>query len=139
MAARALARNNSASAISDHVSVPQLHVLLGERHVLPGGVAPGGPARFHVKHECHQPKGLRLVGQQLCDELPEKQGLLGQVAAGGVGSAGVGPAFREGRVDGVQHRAEPARQLLALGNPKRNPGLVDLVLGTHQALAHGRR
>ncbi len=81
---------------------------------------------------------LGLVGHQLRDDSAEEQGFSGELAASCVGAGWIGPALRIGRVDCVEDRVEPSRELVALGHPERNASLPDLVLRADQTLAHRR-
>ena len=89
-------------------------ILLGKRHVLAIGIAPRATSGFRVKHQGEQTQRFRFLRQQLGHQPRQKQGFLGEVAADDIGPARIGPTFREGGVDGVQHRVEPAGKLLAL-------------------------
>ena len=91
-----------------------------------------------MKHEGKQSQSLGLRRQQLGHKTAQEHRFLGEIAAGHIGPARVGPAFREGGVDRVQHSAEPAGKLLALRDGKGNPRLPDLGLGPHEPLAHSR-
>jgi hypothetical protein len=116
-----------------------MSVLLGQRHVVAAGCAPGTTARVRMQHQRKQAERLRLLRQQLGDEPRQVQGFVGEIAAGDIGAAGIGPAFAEGGVDGVEHGVEPAGKLGALRHGEWNPGLADLVLRAHEPLAHCRR
>ncbi len=121
----------------DHLRVPLRWILLSERHVLASGVAPGGSSCFGVQHQREQTQSFCFLRQQLDDESCEKDRFVGQVATNRVGTARVGPPFREARIDRLQYGVESMRQLFALGNRERNPCLLDLLLRPRQALAHG--
>ena len=93
-----------------------------------------------MQHQRQQAERFRLVRQQRGDQPAEPDRFLGEIAAAGLGAGGIGPAFGEGGVDGLEHGVEPLAQIGALGHAERNAGLADLVLGAHQPLAHrGRR
>ena len=96
--------------LGDHRGVPEPRVLPAERHVGAVGVAAGRPARLGVQHQREEAERLGRLRQQAGDEAREVDRLAGQVAAGGVGAVGVGPALGEGGVDRLEHRVEPRRR-----------------------------
>ena len=124
-----LARRSKASASFDHRPVPARRILTGQRYelavVAPSRAAPG----LRVEHECEQAQRLRFLGQQLRQQPGQEHGFFGQITAGDIGPAGVGPTFPERSVDRIQHGGEPIGQLCALRDAERNSGLPDLVCG----------
>jgi hypothetical protein len=128
-----------ALGLAQHACVPATGVLVGQRHIAASGIAPRGAAGMAVQHQRQQAQGLGLIRQQAGQQAAQPQGLVGQVAALGVGAGGVGPAFGIAGVDGVEHRAQARRQVGQRRHRKRDAGLADARLGPHQALAHGGR
>ena len=59
-----------------------------------------------------------------------------EVATNRVCPARIGPAFGKAGVDRGENGVDSMRQLFALGNGERDAGLLNLLLGTRQALAH---
>ena len=106
-----LAASSSASASAIRSVSHSAGVLLGERHVVAGGAAPGAAPRFGVEHQREQPERLGLVRHQRHHEPPEPDRLLAEIAAARFGAGGIGPAFGEGGVDRLQHRVEPLAQI----------------------------
>ena len=73
---------------------------------------PDADALARVETELRRMPPLVFAG-----EARRLKALLGEVAAARLGACRVGPAFREGRVDGFEHRVETRREVARRGHP----------------------
>ena len=128
-------RGGGVLLLQDHLRIPSRRILLGEGDVF----AMRCDARndgLPREASREQAESFGLFGEQFGGEPREKNYFLGEIAAGDIGAAGVGPAFGEGGVDCVEHGFEALGKLLALGNVEGNAGLADFVFRANEPLAH---
>ena len=87
--------------------------------------------RVVQEHQGEQPVRLGLVGHQLGQCASEPNRLAGEVASPAV-------ALVEDQVDDGQHRRQPVRKQMVGRDAKGDAGGLDLALGPHEPLGHGR-
>ena len=120
-----------------HGRNPAGRVLLGQRHEAAGRIPPGRVARGGQEHQRQQPPCLRRI-RQLCHQQPGQEHRLGHQSK----PPPIGPILPPGgirRIDRFQHRPQPLRHHVGLGQLEADAGRPDLRLGAGQALAHGGR
>jgi hypothetical protein len=113
------------------VRVPERAVLVLQRDERTGSVLPGRRARMVQEHERQQSAYLGLGRHQVNQEPAQPKGLSGQQILPRV-------ALVEDQVDHREHPGQPLVQLLRRGNPVRDTGVADLLLGPGDALGSGR-
>src|ERR1700710_1520673 len=91
-----------------------------------------------MQQEREKAERLGLLRQQLRHQPGQVQCFGGEVAMRRVGAGRVAPAFGEGGVDRLEHGVETADEVLAPRYGESDARGTDLVLGTHEALAHRR-
>jgi hypothetical protein len=119
--------------VGDLRRVPQRAILIGEQDEVPAA-KPRAAAGVEQQHHRQQAVDLRLVGHQLCERPSEPDRLGRQLAAGGWRRI----SLVEDQVDDREHGGEPIGQQVVGRHPERDPGGLDLALGPHQPLSHGR-
>ena len=111
-------------------SVPKRAILIVEQDEV--AIA---KARFAAgvvqKHQREQALRLGLVGHQLDQRASEADCLRRKVTAAAV-------ALVEDQVDDRERRGEPVGEQMVGRDPERDPGGLDLALGSHQPLSHRR-
>ena len=100
-----------------------------------------GPRRLTgvcEQEQREQTNGLRLVGHQLGEQTGEPDPLGAEIGADQLVSARRGVALVVDQVDHRQDRAESFGEVGIPGHSIRDVGGLDLPLGPHQPLGHGR-
>ena len=92
-----------------------------------------------MEHKSQQTPNFCFSRHQLQKNAGEPERLLGQVTATLVDAGHIIPSNPKSGVNSFEDCVEPLRQLARLRDLELNAGTADLRLGTHQALAHGRR
>ena len=90
------------------------------------------------EHQRQQPEHLWLVGHQLGELAPEPDRLVGEIDANRGRRPGRQVRLVEDEVDHAQHPRQPVGQLGSRRHPVWQAGGLDLGLGAHEALRHGR-
>ena len=126
----AQARADDRLSLRDQRPVPACAVLLAEQHerAVEGGSRRA--ARLGQQHQRQQAGDFRLVGHQGRQQprQPDRLGAQLRVLRAGVVD----------QVDDREHRREAGGKLVIVRHAVRDPGRLDLALGTHEPLSHRR-
>ena len=104
----------------------------------PAAIGAGRPPRRREQQQGQQAVHLGLVRHQLGEQATESDGLRAEIVARQIVARGGGVPLVEHEVDHCEHGAEPVRQLGVGRDAIRDLGVLDLALGPHEPLRHGR-
>ena len=118
------------------ISVPAGPVLVLQQSQTAGGVHPLGPPGVGQVDQGGQAEVLRVIGYQLDEQSGQPAGLVAQVTAHQLGSAGRGVTLGEDQVDHRSDHRDPVGQTLAVRGLDPDSGPADLAAGPGEAAGH---